>query len=158
MPGVRGEAESHWMTTLLRVGMGLFFLVVGILKVGQVGDTANFIMRSDVLPEWCSMPLACLGIAMELVVAVCLLFKWHYRGAALWGTVMCGVFVFFYVQGWVRGLELSCNCLGTAHEIVNYPADTVLRIMLLGAMLLLYWDAQRSAFALPHGRRFHFPD
>ena len=158
MRGVRGETESHWMTMLLRVGMGLFFLVVGVLKVGQVADTANFILRSNVLPERCSMPLACLGIAMELVVAVCLLLKRHYRGATLWGTVMCGVFVFFYVQGWARGLELSCNCLGTAHEIVNYPADTVLRIMLLGAMLLLYWDAQRSAFALPHGRRFRFPD
>ena len=56
MRGVRGETENHWMTMLLRVGMGLFFLVVGVLKVGQVADTANFIMRSDVLPEWCWTP------------------------------------------------------------------------------------------------------
>ena len=157
MPGVTNDAESHWMTTLLRVGMGLFFLVVGIMKVAQVGDTANFIMRSDVLPQWCSTPLACAGIAMELVVAVCLLLKRHYQGATLWGTVMCCVFVFFYVQGWVRGLELSCNCLGTAHEIVDYPADTVLRLMLLGAMLLLHWDARRCMYAFPRAGRFRFP-
>ena len=157
MRGVRTEEQSLWMTTLLRVGMGLFFLVVGLMKVAQVGDTANFIMRSDVLPLWCSTPLACVGIAMELVVAVCLLTKWHYRGATLWGIVMCAVFVFFYMQGWMRGLELSCNCLGTTHEIVDYPTDTVLRLILLGAMLLLHWDARRSEYAFPAGRRFHMP-
>ena len=69
MRGVRGETESHWMTMLLRVGMGLFFLVVGVLKVGQVADTANFILRSNVLPEWCSMPLACLDILQSTIDA-----------------------------------------------------------------------------------------
>lgn len=82
---------------------------------------------------------------MELVVAVCMIFRLSYRGAAVWGVVMTGVFLLLYAQAWVRGLSLSCNCLGSTHEIVNYPQDTGVRLLLLGAMLLLVWDSRRRA-------------
>ena len=80
---------------------------------------------------------------MELVVAVCLVFRLSYRGAAIWGVVMTSVFLLLYVQAWARGLSLSCNCMGSDHEIVNFPQDTGVRLLLLGAMLLLVWDSRR---------------
>lgn len=129
---------------LLRIGLGGFFLVTGILKVGGLGETADFMTRSRLLPEFFSMPLVCIGVAMELVVAVCLIVRRHYRGAAAWGVVMTSVYLFLYAQAWARGLELSCNCMGTTHEITDYPADTGLRLLLVGAMLLLVWDSRRT--------------
>lgn len=119
-------------------------MITGVLKVGDLAETAEFLTRSRLLPEFFSMPLACIGVAMELVVAVCLIIRRSYRGAALWGTVMCSVFLLLYMQAWARGLELSCNCTGTTHEIVNYPLDTSMRLLLVGAMLLLMWDSRRA--------------
>ncbi len=131
------------LLTLLRIGLGGGFLVTGALKITDLGTTAEFMTRSALLPEWCSMPIVCLGVSMELVVGLCLVFRRCYEGATLWGTVMCSVFLFLYTQAWIRGLELSCNCTGSLHEIVNYPLDTAMRLLLLGAMLLLLWDTRR---------------
>ena len=140
---MRNNRAIDILLNLLRVGLGIFFLVTGVLKIGELGQTAEFLTRSDVLPEFFSLPLASLGIAMELVVAVCMIFRLSYRGATLWGVVMTGVFLALYAQAWARGLSLSCNCMGSAHEIVNYPQDTGVRLLLLGAMLLLVWDSRR---------------
>ena len=132
-----------FLLALLRVGLGIFFLITGVLKVGGLGETADFLTRSALLPEWCSLPLACIGVAMELIVAVCLISRRSYRGVTLWGVVMCSVFLFLYAQAWARGLELSCNCTGVTHQIENYPLDTSLRLLLVGGMLLLVWDSRR---------------
>lgn len=146
------------LTFLLRVGMGIFFLVTGLLKINGLDETAEFLTRSRLLPELCSMPLACIGVAMEIIVGVCLLLRMAYRGAALWGCLMTGVFLLLYAQAWARGLELSCNCLGATHEIVNYPLDTGMRALLLGAMLILLWDSRQPNTLLWRFRRLDFSD
>lgn len=146
------------MLTLLRVGLGGFFLVTGIPKIADLGETAEFLTRSDILPAWCSMPLACTGVAMELVVAVCLLFRLAYRGAAAWMAIMSSVFLLLYVQAWVRGLDLSCNCLGSTHAIDNYPLDTGMRLLLLGAALLLIWDSRRVDSSIWKNRKLDFSE
>lgn len=139
---MRNDLYITLLLTLLRLGLGLFFLGTALAKIPNLGETAEFLTRSRLLPELCSLPLACIGVAMELVVAVCLLLRRSYRGATVWGAVMCSVFLLLYAQAWARGLELSCNCTGTTHDIVNYPLDTGLRLLLVGAMALLIWDAR----------------
>ncbi len=146
------------LLTLLRVGLGVFFLFTSLQKVTHMNEMVDFLTRSRILPAICSFPLACLGLAMELVVAVCLLSKRSYRGATVWGVVMCGIFLLLYFQAWMRGLELSCNCLGSSHEITNYPFDTGMRLLLLGAMLLLFWDSRRPAPTFMKLRKYEFED
>lgn len=133
------------LLNLLRIGLGLFFLCTAAMKVSGLGETAEFLTRSRLLPEFFSLPLACTGVAMELLVGLALFTRRMYEGATIWGMVMCSVFLLLYTQAWARGLELSCNCTGTTHEIVNYPLDTGLRLLLLGGMILLFWDARRMA-------------
>ncbi|MCH5285420.1 MAG: DoxX family protein [Akkermansiaceae bacterium] len=146
------------LTFLLRVGMGMFFIITGLLKISGLDETAEFLTRSRLLPEFFSMPLACIGVAMELVVGVCLLLRLLYRGAALWGSVMTSIFILLYLQAWIRGLELSCNCLGSTHEIVNYPLDTGMRLLLLGGMLILVWESRQSSSYLWKFHRLDFSD
>ena len=74
-----------------------------------------------------------------------LLFRINYRGAAIWGTVMASVFFLLFAQAWARGLELSCACSGDTHKVTDYPMDTGVRLLLLGAMLMLVWDSLRQA-------------
>ncbi len=140
--------------SLLRIGMGLFFLGTGLQKISGLDETAQFLVRSRLwLPEWLAMPLACTGVAMELMVGACLLGRFLYRGAAAWGVIMCSVFLLLYAQAWARGLTLSCNCLGSTHAIDNYPLDTGMRVLLLGAMLLILGDSLQENFSFGGHRR-----
>ena len=147
------------LLTILRLGIGGFFLLTAVQKIGSMNEMVDFLTRSRILPAFFSFPLACIGLSMELVVAVCLIFCISYRGAAMWGSVMTGVFLVLYAQAWARGLSLSCNCMGSTHEIVNYPQDTGVRLLLVGAMLLLVWDSRRRE-SLPtrKPRKFDFSD
>lgn len=143
---------------LLRVGIGMFFVVTSLLKIPHLDETADFLTRSRLLPAQCSLPLACIGVGMELLVGICFVSRWAYRAATLWGCGMTMVFLFLYVQGWMRGLELSCNCMGVRHTIINYPLDSVLRVLLVGAMLILVWDSRQSESGLWKFRRLDFSD
>lgn len=144
------------LLNLLRIGLGLFFLCTSLMKVSGLGETAEFLTRSRLLPEFFSLPLACTGVAMEMLVGAALLTRRMYEGATMWGLVMCSVFLLLYVQAWARGLELSCNCTGVTHAIENYPLDTGLRLLLLGGMLLLFWEARRMAAEPRELRHFDF--
>ncbi len=145
-------------TNLLRTGLGLFFAVTAVLKIPQLDQTADFLTRSRLLPEQYSLPLACVGVGMELLVGICFVLRKTYRAAALWGGVMTAVFLFLYVQGWVRGLELSCNCLGTQHMIINYPLDTTLRVLLFVGVMILIWDSRHRQTSLWKFRSLDFSD
>lgn len=158
---MRNLSATGILLTILRIGLGFFFLITSILKISpeDLGATADFLTRSDLLPEFFSMPLACIGITLEFVVGICLIFRLEYRGATIWGMMMTSVFFLLYAQAWARGLSLSCNCLGSAHEIENYPMDTGARLLLVGAMLLLMWDSRRNAhIARRKAKRFDFSD
>lgn len=124
----------------------------------SMNEMVDFLTRSQILPAFFSFPMACIGLSMELVVAACLICKKSYRGATAWGMVMCSVFLLLYLQGWMRGLELSCNCLGSTHEITDYPFDTGMRLLLLGAMLLLFWDSRRPSPTFMKLRKYEFED
>lgn len=143
---------------LLRVGLGVFFLYTGAMKVADLATTAQFMTASRLLPEFFSMPIACLGVAMELVVGLCLVLRYQYRGAALWGLVMTAVFVLLYGQAWIRGLDLTCNCMGSEHALDNYALDIGIRLLLLGGMLLLYWEARSNQQQPYVTRKLDFSD
>ncbi len=147
-----------YLLAMLRVGLGLFFLYTSLSKVSDLAATADFMTRSRVLPEFFSMPLSCIGVSMEIVVALCLISKSMYRGASLWLVIMCGVFVVLFAQAWIRGLDLSCNCTGSLQAIENYPLEVSSRCILLAAGALLLWDAWRSEPRPWKSRPFDFSD
>lgn len=156
--GVKYNRYVNLLLDILRVGMGIFFLFTGLQKIAGVNEMVDFLTRSRILPGFFSFPLACIGLSMELVVAFCLLAKRQYRGATAWGVAMCSIFLLLYIQAWMRGLQLSCNCLGSTHEITNYPFDTCMRLLLLGGMLLLFWDSRRPARTFMKLRKYKFED
>ena len=115
------------LLTLLRIGLGLFFLINSVVKLNAkaLWENAQFMTGCD----------------------ICLLMRIDYRGTTIWGTVMTGVFFLLYAQAWARGLDLSCACSGSTHHIDNYAMDTGARLLLVGGMLLLLWDSRRSGMS-----------
>lgn len=129
---------------LLRVGMGVFFLYVAIRKMLELDKLQETIERFALFPEAWSYPLACLGIACEVVVGIGLLIKRLSAGAALIGAGLTLMFVLLFVQGWARGLSLSCNCFGTDHAVASYPYEIMVRLGLFALMLVILWNATRK--------------
>ncbi len=129
------------LTLILRLALGALFLYTGFSKITDISLTAQTITQADILPADFSFPLAYTGIAMEIVLGFCLLFKKAYLATSLWTNILCLVFVGIFVQAWARGLDMSCNCLAMNHSIQEYPLEICLRLILLGASLCLSWDA-----------------
>lgn len=124
---------------LLRIGLGIFFLIIGILKASKIDELQKDIEHFYVFPVSLAYPLACLGIAMELILAFCLLTKKYYQAGCLLGIGLSSSFILLFAQGWIRGLSLSCNCLGVHREITSYPFEIGWRILLLCAMCILFY-------------------
>lgn len=146
------------MLSLLRLALGVFFLYTASMKVPDLATTAMFLTRSDILPESCSMPLACIGVAMEFVVGFCLLFRAYYFAAAIWAIIMSSTFMILFTQAWLRGLDLSCNCTGSEAIIENYPLEVSYRLLLLGACFILLWDAFRLKNEAKKGKPLDFSE
>ncbi|MFI3243473.1 MAG: hypothetical protein R3Y56_04385 [Akkermansia sp.] len=152
------SAILRLMLNLVRLGLALFFLYTSVAKIPDLPTTALFLTRSDIFPESASMPLACIGVAMEFVVGCCFLFRCYYFAASIWSLVMCSTFVALFVQAWFRGLDLSCNCTGTSAIIDNYPMEVGYRLLLAGACLITLWDAFRLASLAKKGKPLDFSE
>ncbi len=129
------------LTFLMRLTLGALFLYTGFSKVLDIEGTVQTLTLADMLPASFSLPLAYIGIAMEILLGFCLVFKIAYAATTLWTNVLCAVFLSIFVQAWIRGLDLSCNCLGMNSGVQEYPLEICLRLLLLGASLCLSWDA-----------------
>ena len=136
--------HKYKVLSFLRIALGLFFLYVGIRKIFTLSSFVEDIARFDIVPiayeEW----VAYLGIACELAVGLCFLTKRLYLAAVSLGVAMCSVFVGIFLQGWIRGLELSCSCLGVQREVSNYPFEILWRVGLLLAVLALFWEIRKQ--------------
>lgn len=146
------------MLHLVRICLGLFFLYTSVAKIPDLPNTALFLTRSLIFPESFSMPLACIGVAMEFVVGFCFLFRARYFAASLWSLVMTTTFIILFSQAWARGLDLSCNCTGTSAAISNYPMEVGYRLLLAGACLMTLWDAYRLASLAKKGKPLDFSE
>ncbi|MDO4411402.1 MAG: hypothetical protein Q4C05_09020 [Akkermansia sp.] len=129
----------------LRWGVGGFFLYTASMKLLYVNRLQTTIESFYIVPESWSHPLACLGIACEIIVGIGLMIPRLCAGAALLGSVLTATFVGLFVQAWVRGLPIQCNCTSLEVQLVqNYPFEIAWRVALFLAMLVILWNACRK--------------
>lgn len=143
---------------LLRVGLGVFFLIVGSMKAMKLDELTADIQHFDIVPAGCEWYMACLGVAMELAIGICFVFKRLYLAAAVAGCALTACFVAIFVQAWIRGLVLSCSCLGVAREATNYPFEVGWRLLLFLAMVLVFFNARKKDSPFSRPARLDFSD
>jgi uncharacterized membrane protein YphA (DoxX/SURF4 family) len=122
---------------VLRVMLGCWFAYSGGVKIFGSGldrfvvDVANYRIISPPLDAWVaySVPF------FELVAGICLMLGVLRRGAllAIFGLVL--VFSVAVGSAWVRGLDISCGCLG-GDALIRYWAKAV---EFAGYFLILGW-------------------
>lgn len=105
------EEHSHWGPVVLRVLLGVAFIVAGLDKILRFGAVEN--MFQNMFGAGTALPLLYLAIAVELIGGLMLLFGWKVRAAA-------GVLAVFILVAFIKTFALGAtpNAITTLREIM----------------------------------------
>lgn len=137
--------------TLVRLGLAAVWLVSGIAKISDSGQTYLAVKAYDVLPDALLHPVATALPLLELVLGAFLLLGLATRWVAVASAVLLLVFIAGVAQSWARGLTIDCGCFGGGGEVAagqtRYPQEIARDV---GFLVLACWVVVRPAsrFAL----------
>lgn len=131
---------------LLRCLIGGLFIYAGVIKIWDFQEsgsaTQQFAMeiQNYQLTSWTVSILAAVYLPwLEIFAGLALVARRYYVGGL---TVLTGLVAFFIValsSAWARGLDISCGCFGRSDVAVDYPVKIGQDVVLLTALLLLFW-------------------
>ncbi len=101
------------LRVFLLLGIGLFFLASGLLKLLDPVAFAEAILRYRIVDENLAAVLALMVPWMEVVVSIGLIFRIWRQAAVLLVSVLLVVFELALASAWIRGLDIECGCLGS---------------------------------------------
>ena len=135
---------------VLCVLVAIVFAVAAVPKLIDPGSFANDLLNYRVLPEALVGWFALFMPALELVIALALLWPRFQRGGALLATVLLLSFAVAMAQPRIRGIDQSCGCYGAAFA-PKVSGLTVARSLMLAVMsaLPLWWLPLSAASPAP---------
>ncbi|NMH92991.1 DoxX family membrane protein [Pseudonocardia bannensis] len=152
-----------WASTLVRLVLGVVWIVAGALKVGDLDESVRAVRAYRLLPEigaqmiGAGLPLA------EITLGVLLLVGLGVRVAAIVSVLLMAAFVVGIASAWIRGLRIDCGCFGTGGELAAGESPTygfeLARdaALLVLAVLLARWPSSRFSLDGVLSRR-HLPE
>jgi uncharacterized membrane protein YphA (DoxX/SURF4 family) len=132
---MKGRSALEWSYLTLRTLIGAMFLYAGAMKI-FVDGTAEFaesVSHYRILQDPWNLVVAYVLPWAEVIAGLSLLTGLLIRGGLALAAALTGMFLFGIVQGWVRGLDISCGCFGKSEMAVNYP----LHVAGLGVLALV---------------------
>jgi uncharacterized membrane protein YphA (DoxX/SURF4 family) len=97
---------------VLRLGLGLVFVVAGALKGMHPRDAALSIGAFQLTGPWLSMFGGIVFPGVEVLAGASLVSGWMVRGASLVTAGFSLMFAVVVASVMVRGLDLECGCFG----------------------------------------------
>jgi putative oxidoreductase len=95
---------------LLRIGLGLFFLVVAVLKLAERGEFERAVGDFGIVPDGLVGTTAVVLIALEGLAGVLLVA--HTRAGLALAAALLVLFLGVLAYGLALGLDIDCGCLG----------------------------------------------
>jgi putative oxidoreductase len=134
---------GNWIELAFRLILGGFFIVAGVLKIRDPKGLTAAIETYQILPYSISVLMALLLPWLELLAGVGVALRKLYKGSLLILVLLLFMFVTALLQGWVRGLDVTCGCFGNA-EHVNQTNYTwlIFRDLLLILIAVKLWIRQ----------------
>ncbi len=124
-----------WTQRLARWIVGALFIYAGGLKAGAPGALIQDIWNYRLIPEDAAYWLAAGLPYLEIVAGLALLTGLQMRGARLLAAGLLIVFIAALASAWIRGLDISCGCFGSASaEHASYPLLIGRNLALLAAL------------------------
>lgn len=130
---------------LLRVALGLFFLIVGFLKLRDLDGFTEDIFNYQILFPPFDGYAAYLVAWLEVIAAAAVIIG--HRGA-LGGLVLIGgmltTFIIALSIAAAKGLNINCGCFGSSDQPTNFPLHIGLNSSLLLLTFVLFWQLTRK--------------
>jgi uncharacterized membrane protein YphA (DoxX/SURF4 family) len=140
LPGSLAAVVRDVVGTLMRIGLGVVWLISGWLKAADPEQTYLAVSAFDVLPAGAVSPVAAGLPFVELALGLLLLVGFGVRPAAVASFVLLVAFVAGVAQAWARGLSIDCGCFGGGGPVdpsqTRYPQELARD---LGFLLLAAW-------------------
>lgn len=123
---------------LLRVALGLVFVVASWSKVFHPAEFAEMVMGYRMTPAELVTLVATFLPWLELLLGLGLIFGLLFRASAAWAGLLSFGFLAAKISVVLRGLDISCGCFslsgGSSITWSDLPANVLL---LLAALLVL---------------------
>ena len=131
--------------TIIRVGLGIMFLVASIEKIADPNAFAQSIGNYKILSPAVTIALASTLPWIELLCGMALLFGIATRGSALVTSIMLLCFTVAVVSALVRGLDISCGCFTQDPQAGKVAWEKVIEnsIMIIAALSLVFMPTTR---------------
>jgi uncharacterized membrane protein YphA (DoxX/SURF4 family) len=126
---------------VLRVALGLTFIVAGGLKIGHADLFASQIAGFEVLPHALIAPLALLLPFVEVLVGAYLIIGLFTRAAAIAAAMLLAVFDGAIAWAVVRGLHTSCGCFGPADQTTTSWGEVARDAAIVIVAIVIAWRA-----------------
>lgn len=157
-PTLSSRAATRHARTLARVLLGAVFLVAGALKIAHPVDFHSDLLAYDVpLPDFVFRLVAVVLPWLEAICGAALIANVWTETAGAVVTAMCLTFVVMLSQAVMRGLELTCGCLGSEDEgWFDRPGVALVRAVVLLAGSVWLWlnpSANHPSGLASSGRR-----
>jgi uncharacterized membrane protein YphA (DoxX/SURF4 family) len=138
MEGVERGQPVKSLQVVLRWAIGALFVYAGVMKLGDPAAFAVDIRHYRILPHPGAVALALYLPWLEVVTGACMAAgKWS-RGALIILGALMVLFTGALLSAWVRGLDISCGCFGTANATAGYPIHLFRDVVILGAIGWLF--------------------
>lgn len=144
------DALRPWLSLLVRVFIGGYFVVAAVPKIIEPLAFATSIMHYGLLPSWSVNAVALVLAWLELLAGVGLIMGIRTRVHSLLCGGMLLVFTLAVAYAVVLGLKIDCGCFGeSGGEEVSWIKVAKNSAMILGCVYL--WWSPRSMFSFDYG-------
>ena len=131
----------------LRVGLGCFFLISGLLKLQNLSSFTEDIFNYQILFPPYDGYVAYLVTWLEIIAGLAIGIGFGaLRGGLI---VVAGLLITFITALSIsasKGLNINCGCFGISEEVTNFPLhiDMNALLLLLTAGLFAYYSLSRK--------------
>jgi uncharacterized membrane protein YphA (DoxX/SURF4 family) len=133
----------EWLGLLLRVVVGVVWIVAGALKLPDPAQSVAAVRAYQLLPGTWATPVGQLLPVIEVVIGLMLVVGLLTRGAAVLSSVLFVAFIVGIASVWARGITIDCGCFGGGgadpDAASQYPWEIARDVALLAASLVVAW-------------------
>lgn len=100
------------VTKYFRWILGGVLFIAGILKLIMPDNLVEVLLFFELLSEKNAYIFVYMASALEIILAVNLVFKFKLRLTAILVSLLCAIFLLISIVGYFNNWEIACGCLG----------------------------------------------
>lgn len=131
-----------WLRTIVRVGLGVVWIVAGVLKIGDPAQAVAAVRAYELLPDALAQLLGWALPYLEILLGLVLISGLFTKWAALLSGLLQLAFIIGLLQAWARGLSIDCGCFSAGGQVAasqtQYPQELARDLVFLAGAVWLF--------------------